>query len=195
MQITCPACAAVYEAPDDAIPEGGRMVRCSACRAEWRARRAAPAGRGNVEAAAPALAASRRADAPPAAAALPAAPASPAPPVQTPPAAAPPALVPSGPVPSGAAPRSDPPPPMLASLEEEPEASRPRSGFLIGFAVTAVLSLGAVALYARHDAVAAAAPQLAGPIARYVETVDRGRQALADLVERGRAALDEASGG
>lgn len=186
MQITCPACAAVYEAPDDAVPEDGRMVRCSACRAEWRARRpgadagAPPSQRGAdpaetaPTAAAPALAASRDLrPAPAPAAPAPAQPTAPAPP----------------------RPRADPPPPMLASLEEEPEAARPRSGFLIGFAVTAVLCLGAVALYARHDAAAAAVPQLAEPIARYVETVDRGREALAELVARGRAALEQATGG
>jgi predicted Zn finger-like uncharacterized protein len=38
MLIVCPACGARYEAPNSAIPAAGRIVRCSACRAEWRAR-------------------------------------------------------------------------------------------------------------------------------------------------------------
>lgn len=38
MLIVCPACGARYEAPNSAIPAPGRIVRCSACRAEWRAR-------------------------------------------------------------------------------------------------------------------------------------------------------------
>lgn len=35
MRLTCPACGVAYEAPEGAIGESGRWVRCSACRAEW----------------------------------------------------------------------------------------------------------------------------------------------------------------
>ncbi len=37
MQITCPACATVYDVPDLAIPPGGREVRCARCGKDWRA--------------------------------------------------------------------------------------------------------------------------------------------------------------
>ncbi len=36
MRLTCPECDARYEIPDDAIPEGGRDVECSACGHAWR---------------------------------------------------------------------------------------------------------------------------------------------------------------
>jgi predicted Zn finger-like uncharacterized protein len=37
MLLTCPACGAQYAPPEGSIPDKGRIVRCSACRAEWRA--------------------------------------------------------------------------------------------------------------------------------------------------------------
>lgn len=41
MRLTCPACGAAYDVPDDAIPATGREVECSDCGAVWRTRRAA----------------------------------------------------------------------------------------------------------------------------------------------------------
>jgi predicted Zn finger-like uncharacterized protein len=35
MRLTCPNCSAVYEIPDDAIPEEGRDVECSNCEHVW----------------------------------------------------------------------------------------------------------------------------------------------------------------
>lgn len=35
MRLTCPSCAATYEAPAAAIGDRGRMVRCAGCGAEW----------------------------------------------------------------------------------------------------------------------------------------------------------------
>ena len=35
MILTCPACGTQYVVKDDAIPEGGRKVRCASCRHSW----------------------------------------------------------------------------------------------------------------------------------------------------------------
>ena len=35
MRLTCPSCDAVYEVPDDAIPEEGREVQCTNCGHGW----------------------------------------------------------------------------------------------------------------------------------------------------------------
>ena len=35
MRLTCPSCDAVYEVPEDAIPEGGRDVQCTNCGNGW----------------------------------------------------------------------------------------------------------------------------------------------------------------
>lgn len=35
MRLVCPNCDATYEVPDDAIPDGGRDVQCSACGHAW----------------------------------------------------------------------------------------------------------------------------------------------------------------
>ena len=35
MRLVCPNCDAKYEVPDDAIPDGGRDVQCSACGHGW----------------------------------------------------------------------------------------------------------------------------------------------------------------
>lgn len=35
MRLVCPNCDAKYEVPDDAIPDGGRDVQCSACGHAW----------------------------------------------------------------------------------------------------------------------------------------------------------------
>lgn len=45
MLLTCPACSARYEVPATVLPVAGRVVRCSACHAEWLARPETPAPR------------------------------------------------------------------------------------------------------------------------------------------------------
>lgn len=42
MILTCPACDTRYFVGEDAVPEGGRSVRCAACAHEWRAMPEAP---------------------------------------------------------------------------------------------------------------------------------------------------------
>lgn len=165
MIITCPACGARYDAPDDAVPEAGRMVRCSACRAEWLVAgdRAAPA----PQAPEPPAPASATVPTPPAGEA----PARPAPqPARAETAATGPAAA-AAPAPAA----------LSATLEDdEPDpAPRRRGGFMAGFALSTVAGLAAIGVYARHEAIAALAPQLAGPLARYVAAVDRARDMLA----------------
>jgi hypothetical protein len=52
---------------------------------------------------------------------------------------------------------------------------------MAGFSVVALLALGGLALYLNHQAVADAAPALAGPLEAYVALVDDLRQRLAGL--------------
>jgi len=156
MRVTCPACGARYAVDDDAIPAGGRMVQCSACQAEWRAQRQPAPG----ALAAPAIAQAESAQAAggQAAGARPvAAPADP--PVRPQPAA------------------------MIASLENDATPAR-RGGFFTGFIVVALLTLAAVTLYAKHAAIATAAPAAAEPLGAYVAAVDQGRAWLAEAVAR-----------
>ena len=156
MRVTCPACGARYAVDDDAIPAGGRMVQCSACQAEWRAQRQPAPG----ALATPAIAQAESAQAAggQAAGARPvAAPADP--PVRPQPAA------------------------MIASLENDATPAR-RGGFFTGFIVVALLTLAAVTLYAKHAAIATAAPAAAEPLGAYVAAVDQGRAWLAEAVAR-----------
>jgi len=156
MRVTCPACGARYAVDDDAIPAGGRMVQCSACQAEWRAQRQPAPG----ALAAPAIAQAESAQAAggQAAGARPvAAPADP--PVRPQPAA------------------------MIASLENDATPAR-RGGFFTGFIVVALLALAAVTLYAKHAAIATAAPAAAEPLGAYVAAVDQARAWLAETVAR-----------
>ena len=156
MRVTCPACGARYAVDDDAIPAGGRMVQCSACQAEWRAQRQPAPG----ALAAPAIAQAESAQAAggQAAGARPvAAPADP--PVRPQPAS------------------------MIASLENDATPAR-RGGFFTGFIVVALLTLAAVTLYAKHAAIATAAPAAAEPLGAYVAAVDQGRAWLAETVAR-----------
>lgn len=147
MVLVCPACGARYAPPENAIPAAGRLVRCSACRAEWRASPADDA---------------RDAPEPRVSAALIPTPAPAA--ERTPAAAAGPSA-------------------MAASLESPPPYEPGgRGGFMAGFTVVALLALGAVAVYVKHEAVVDAVPALAGVIDGFVATVDDMRQRLADLV-------------
>ena len=156
MRVTCPACGARYAVDDDAIPAGGRMVQCSACQAEWRAQRQ-PAP-GALAAPAIAQAGGGQAAGGQAAGARPvAAPADP--PVRPQPAA------------------------MIASLENDATPAR-RGGFFTGFIVVALLTLAAVTLYAKHAAIATAAPAAAEPLGAYVAAVDQARAWLAETVAR-----------
>jgi predicted Zn finger-like uncharacterized protein len=53
MILTCPSCATSYFAPDDAIPSGGRKVRCQSCAHVWHATAEEPL---TLQATAPAVA-------------------------------------------------------------------------------------------------------------------------------------------
>jgi predicted Zn finger-like uncharacterized protein len=171
MRLTCPACGARYETPEGAVPPEGRMVRCSNCRAEWRARPGPELGAPAAPEAAPAAEPfAARVAAPPAAAS----------PMAATPVAAPQAA-PATPLRQPAGPA-----PMAASLEDAPDEA-PRgggAGFMAGFAAVTVIALAAAAVYARHEDIAAAAPQLSGALERYVAAVDAARAAVASAVAR-----------
>jgi predicted Zn finger-like uncharacterized protein len=177
MRLVCPACEAVYETPEGAIPEDGRWVRCSACRAEWMAR---PGQAGAAAEAAPALAADRPAPALEGVAREPDAPAAHATAPATPASAAPAdARMPAEPPRSEAA--------LARTFEEAPQA-RSGGGAVMAFAaLIGFVLLAAVLAYIRDDAIATAAPQLAEPLERYVAWVDRMRAAIAALLEGGSA--------
>ena len=72
---------------------------------------------------------------------------------------------------------------MIASLENDATPAR-RGGFFTGFIVVALLALAAVTLYAKHAAIATAAPAAAEPLGAYVAAVDQGRAWLAETVAR-----------
>ena len=161
MRVTCPACGARYAVDDGAIPAGGRMVQCSACQAEWRAQRQPAPG----ALAAPAIAQAESAQAESAQAAGGQA------------AGARPVAAPADP------PVRPQPAAMIASLENHAAPAR-RGGFFAGFIVVALLTLAAVTLYAKHAAIATAAPAAAEPLGAYVAAVDQGRAWLAEAVAR-----------
>ena len=171
MRVTCPACGARYAVDDGAIPAGGRMVQCSACQAEWRAQRQPAPG----ALAAPAIAQAESAQAESAQA-------------ESAQAAGPQA---AGPQAAGGQPPAAPADPpvrpqpaaMIASLENDATPAR-RGGFFTGFIVVALLTLAAVTLYAKHAAIATAAPAAAEPLGAYVAAVDQGRAWLAETVAR-----------
>jgi predicted Zn finger-like uncharacterized protein len=186
MRLVCPACGAAYEAPEGAIPEAGRWVRCSACRAEWMARpAAAPSPKAPpAETAAPEPHPAGRAGA--------VAPGS-APAVEDPAfefadGPAPARGAPRGlgqPPEDGAAPEVTPPrqkPPagaaMAHSFDDEEKESRGSAAVMALVACLGLVGLAAALSYLRHDAIAAAAPQLAEPLAAYVEFVDDIRMRL-----------------
>ena len=166
MRVTCPACGARYAVDDDAIPAGGRMVQCSACQAEWRAQRQPAPG----ALAAPAIAQAESAQAESAQAAGAQAAGAQA-------AGAQPVAAPADP------PVRPQPAAMIASLENHAAPAR-RGGFFAGFIVVALLTLAAVTLYAKHAAIATAAPAAAEPLGAYVAAVDQARAWLAETVAR-----------
>jgi len=186
MRVTCPACGARYAVDDDAIPAGGRMVQCSACQAEWRAQRQPAPG----ALAAPAIAQAESAQAESAQAESAQAESAQAESAQaeSAQAAGPQA---AGPQAAGARPVAAPADPpvrpqpaaMIASLENDATPAR-RGGFFTGFIVVALLALAAVTLYAKHAAIATAAPAAAEPLGAYVAAVDQGRAWLAETVAR-----------
>ena len=52
MRLSCPNCGAIYELPEDRLPEGGGHVQCTDCHTRWFARRppaAAPGERPNED--------------------------------------------------------------------------------------------------------------------------------------------------
>ncbi len=152
MRVTCPACGARYSVGDEAIPQGGRMVQCSACGHLWRMTPAAAA------VAAPGVAA------------------------PTVIASADPAPYAPQRAPTVAEPAGTPQPATMAASLEAEHAPPRRGGFLAGFVVVALLAMTAATLYAKHAAIAAAAPALAEPLSAYVAAVDQGRALLADTV-------------
>ena len=199
MLLTCPACSARYEVPATALPAEGRVVRCTNCRAEWLARPivtqpkrdAAPPPKAAPQP--PSATAPQReltATAPeagavpgPSAQAPRAIPERPAPPQKRgEPAPEPDAEPPAAPVRE-----ADPARALARSLDGEPQ-SRRNGGFVTGFAVVAVLALLATGTYIKQAEIAAAVPQLAGPIETYVAKVDQGRLMLERLIDRIRDA-------
>jgi len=191
MRVTCPACGARYAVDDDAIPAGGRMVQCSACQAEWRAQRQPAPG----ALAAPAIAQAESAQAESAQAESAQAESAQAESAQAESAQAESAQAAgpqaAGPQAAGARPVAAPADPpvrpqpaaMIASLENHAAPAR-RGGFFAGFIVVALLTLAAVTLYAKHAAIATAAPAAAEPLGAYVAAVDQGRAWLAETVAR-----------
>lgn len=155
MRLTCPACGAAYAAPEGAIGDSGRWVRCGVCRAEWLARREAGSTGRTTAAPAPPQDAAGKAPAPPA-----------------------PQADPAGRL-SSAASRTDPGAALASSIETAESDAKPSGArFMAGLAVAAALVLVAVLGYVRHDQIAMAAPQLSEPLAAYVDWVDRVRAAL-----------------
>ena len=191
MRVTCPACGARYAVDDGAIPAGGRMVQCSACQAEWRAQRQPAPG----ALAAPAIAQAESAQAESAQAESAQAESAQAESAQAESAQAESAQAAgpqaAGPQAAGARPVAAPADPpvrpqpaaMIASLENDATPAR-RGGFFTGFIVVALLALAAVTLYAKHAAIATAAPAAAEPLGAYVAAVDQGRAWLAETVAR-----------
>lgn len=169
MRLSCAKCGAHYEVDASAVPEGGREVQCSACGHEWFEVPKAPL----------------RLDPPKPA----------------------PDPAPEMPRPAAAIPRTPPPVPddFRAILREEaaletaarmregtaaPDpvpAPRRKGGFVTGF-LLAVLPLAILAgLYLGAPRLAAEAPDLAEPLARYTAWVDQGRLALDGVVARIRS--------
>lgn len=131
MLLTCPACSTRYTVSASVVPAEGRVVRCSACRAEWLARPTAgiqpqPAvAAATPEPAAPPMPAAQAAPAPSVPATPPAAPASlpPEPSVAAPADAAQPGATPPPPL-AAATPGNEAP--QLAAAGTDPEAASPQ---------------------------------------------------------------------
>jgi predicted Zn finger-like uncharacterized protein len=206
MLLTCPACSTRYEVPASVLPAEGRLVRCSACRAEWLAKPSGVKARPAPAAADPAPAEVAVSPEPPAKAAPVSATPAPepaAPFVQAAPVPAPPEPKAADTVSTGATPRPVPSatretasgapvaasrPPQgtaraLASSIEDDEPARSGSGFLAGFASVSVIALLGVTVYLKHEALGQAVPALAEPLSAYVAAIDSGRGELARLLE------------
>jgi predicted Zn finger-like uncharacterized protein len=190
MELTCPACSARYAVPVTAIPASGRLVRCSNCRAEWKAMPTAeaPPPSPQAEPEAPPVPPQQMHPSAPEVAEAPsaepvAAEAREAPPLSAlKPAAPPESLVArreaqgeEGPSAAQAAHS------MAMSLGDE-EPPRQGGGFLSGFAAVTLIALLGVTAYIKHGEIAAALPALDAPLQRYVAVVDQGRMALSQAV-------------
>lgn len=195
MELTCPACSARYTVPVTAIPASGRVVRCSNCRAEWRAEPPATKAAGDPPQSAVSTAVPQQPDAPH----------QPPEPVTEP---APPPAPDAGLQQEAAEPRAIEAPedtgassPSLVarreardeqgttahalamSLDDETPA-RQGGGFLAGFAAVTLVALLGVTVYIKHDEIGDAVPSLDSSLQRYVSLVDQGRVALAEAVVR-----------
>ena len=213
MRLTCPSCEAVYEVPEDAIPEGGRDVQCTNCGHGWfeghpRAVAApgaddpvagdgidddlvgepVPAGAGTAHGRPPVDPRSRR------------------------------VLreeaerevearrierrrlqaVEGKPRAAAARDRIEPPSAAEAGLSpavgwDEPAPPRPRrgGGFALGFLGVLTLAALATAAYLYADELGRTAPALAGPLAAYADAVSEARIALDAAARSAMARLDD----
>ena len=174
MRLTCPACETAYEVPDGAVLEGGRWVRCSACKAEWLAR--------------------------PAVARPAAAPAETPEPTEFEPARPGPSLGATlaseaqgsaGPEPTTAPPQTSPRPAdaqLAASFADDAAPSSGGSARAMALiALVTLAALAAVIAYVRHEAIAEAAPALREPLAQYVDWVEGMRAAIREATQGGGA--------
>ncbi len=175
MRLTCPACDAAYEVPDGAVLEGGRWVRCGACKAEWLAR--------------PAIDHS---------ASVTVAPAETPEPTGFEPARPGPSL---GATLASGAQKSPTPERPTAPLQPSPQPAdaqlaasfaddaAPSSGgsarAMALIALVTFAALAAVIAYVRNEAIADAAPALREPLAQYVDWVDGMRAAIREAVQGG----------
>jgi predicted Zn finger-like uncharacterized protein len=196
MRLTCPACAAAYELPDDRLPAGGAHVQCSACHTRWFAR---AAGAGHDAPSEDDILArlARRAAAAPEPLASPPAPIAFPRPARTRPALAAEPTPPSVAGPPESA-QSEPSPPVRAAPEIPPAAAatplRPRPGAerpfpappptpdpargrggTTGFLLSLALAAAGLGAYLGADALAARAPAAAPALAAYVERIDAAR--------------------
>lgn len=170
MLLTCPACGARYDIPASALPATGRVVRCSACRAEWLARPhpavgpavSPPAPR---EVPRPADVAPAPSDADVEAAAEDAE--TEAPLVRDP--------VPASPEQAAHS--------LALSIEDGPRA-RSGVGFLAGFATVTLIVLLGVTVYLKRPEIAEALPAARQPLEAYAAVVDQGRAAIERLAGR-----------
>lgn len=179
MRLTCPSCKAEYEIDAASIGASGRRVRCSNCSAEWFQPRQ-PAS--VAEAAAAVEHAARNRPRPQARQEV----IEPEEEIRS-------LREESDAVDAELAEESEtgveetPTPDaeeLAASLRAEEGSGRSGgAAFLTGFATVAAIGLLLIAVYAKSDAMAAAAPAAKPALASYVDLVDQGRAALARFAE------------